>query len=78
MWLTNTKGKKDAMLTFATISFGVVTANLLLSTFTGLNIGDFSVEFQSLDTGVMGTYLGATFKAYVSRRWTDEKYSEGE
>ena len=74
MWIKNTSGKKDAMLTFAIISFVVITLNIFLSTFGGLTFGEFTVDFTTLDSSVMAVYLGATFTAYVSRRWTDKKY----
>lgn len=76
MWVKNTSGKKDAMLTFALISFLVITLNIFLASFGNINAGDFTVHFQSLDSSVMAVYLGATFSAYVSRRWTDKKYIE--
>lgn len=76
MWVKNTSGKPDAMLTFALFSFLVVTLNVLLSTFSTITIGDFSINFQALDSSVMAVYLGATFTAYVSRRWTDKAYDE--
>ena len=77
-WIKNTKGRPDAMLTYSTISFVVVTLNVLLSTIGTLVIGDFSIAFAALDSSVMGVYLGATFTAYVSRRWTDRKYTDSE
>ena len=73
-WLKNTNGKPDAMLTFAFFSFVFVSLNVILSTFTSLSFGGFSVSFQSLDSSVMAVYLGSTFTAYVSRRWTDSKF----
>jgi hypothetical protein len=74
MWIKNTEGKKDAMLTFAVFSFLVVTLNIFLSTFSSLTIGNYTFIFNPMDSGVMGIYLGATFTAYVSRRWTDKQY----
>ena len=78
MWLKNTSGKKDAMLTFAVISFAVVTVNLFLSTFSEITVFGNAVILAPLDTGTMTAYLGATFTAYVSRRWTDKKYASEE
>jgi hypothetical protein len=78
MWIKNTSGKKDAMLTFATFSFLVVTLNILLSTISTLSIGDKVFEFRLMDSAAMATYLAATFSAYVTRRWTDKKYIEPE
>jgi hypothetical protein len=73
-WIKNTNGKPDAMLTFAFFSFLVVTLNVFLSTFGMVQIGDFALQFEALDSSVMAIYLGATFTAYVSRRFTDTKF----
>ena len=73
MWVKNTSGKDDAMLTFAVISFAVVTLNLLLSTFANIETSNFSITFNALDSGSMTAYLAATFGAYVTRRWTDKQ-----
>ena len=75
-WIKNTSGKKDAMLTFAFLAFSVVTLNILLATFGRISFNGFEISFQSMDTSAMTAYLGATFTAYVSRRWTDSKYNE--
>ena len=75
MWLKNSSGKQDAMLTFATISFAIVSFNILLSSIQELGLpSGASISFQILDTGTMTAYLAATFGAYVSRKWTDRKY----
>lgn len=74
IWIKNSDGKPDAMLTFATISFLIVTVNLLVSTFGTITYDGHSIAFQALDSSVMAAYLGATFTAYVSRRWTDRKH----
>lgn len=72
--LTNSAGEKDSMLTFAAISFAVITLNILLSTFETITFGTTTIHFQALDSTIMAVYLGATFTAYVSRRWTDTHY----
>jgi hypothetical protein len=74
-WIKNTNGKKDAMLTFAFYSFLVVTLNILLGTFGTITYGENTYSFVPLDSASMTAYLAATFTAYVSRRWTDVKYS---
>ncbi len=73
-WIKNTDGKPDAMLTFALVSFFVVTFNLFLATLGNVSILEYSLEFQFMDASTMTAYLAATFGAYVSRRWTDRKY----
>lgn len=73
-WVKNTNKKQDAMLTFATISFAVTTICFALSIVGAISIGDFKIELKPIDSGLMSVYLGATFSAYVARRWTDRKY----
>ena len=76
IWIRNTRGKPDAMLTFALISFTVITLNIFLSTFGTIVFGSNTITFQALDGTIMAVYLGATFTAYVTRRWTDIKYKK--
>lgn len=76
MWIKNSSGKKDAMLTFAAISFLVTTLNILLSTVGSISVGSFDISFNALDASIMSTYLGIAFSAYVGRKWTDKKYPE--
>jgi len=75
MWITNSNGDKDAMLTFATISFAIVSLNILLSTLQEVSFTFGSFSFQPMDSGTMTAYLAATFGAYVSRRWTRARYA---
>ena len=77
-WIKNTKGKPDAMLTFAFLAFSVVTLNILLATFGRISYNDFEIGFQSMDAASMTAYLAATFTAYVTRRWTDRRYDSDE
>jgi len=74
--MKNSAGKPDAMLTFAAISFAVVTLNLLLSSFGSFDFKELAITFNALDASVMSAYLGVAFTAYVSRRWTDKRYTE--
>ena len=79
LWIKNSSGKKDAMLTFATIAFAIVSLNILLSTIQELVFsGGQTISFQILDSGTMTAYLAATFGAYVSRRWTDRKFIDSQ
>ena len=73
-WVKNTSGKRDAMLTFALISFIVVTFNILVATFGEISFKDRNISFKPMDAATMTAYLAATFTAYVSRRWTDKRY----
>ena len=75
IWIKNTSGKPDAMLTFAFLSFAVVTINILLATFASVSFGGLELSFVQMDAASMTAYLAATFTAYVTRRWTDAKHT---
>lgn len=75
IWIKNTSGKPDAMLTFAFLSFAVVTINVLLATFSSISFNGLDIKFVQMDAASMTAYLAATFTAYVTRRWTDAKHS---
>lgn len=71
MWIRNSSGKKDAMLTFSMISFLLVSLDILLETLSPVFDKFFGISFSTMDVGIMTTYLSATFTAYVARKWTD-------
>lgn len=75
MWIKNTENKKDAMLTFATISFAAITLNILLGNFQSISFGETVFTFSFIDPTTMGVYLAATFSAYVGRKLTDKHYT---
>lgn len=74
MWIKNTDGKKDAMLTFATFSFLAVTLNIILANIETITFGESTISFSLIDPTTMGVYLAATFSAYVGRKLTDKHY----
>lgn len=76
IWLKNTDGKRDAMLTFATVSFAVVTLVYLLSSIDELKYKELHIDFNMIPTEAMSLYLASTFSAYVARKWTDIKYKK--
>ncbi len=76
IWIKNSNGKKDSMLTFATISFFVVTLSIFLSSISEVTFGEFSITFLPLDAGLASIYIGATFTAYVTRKYTDKKFEK--
>jgi hypothetical protein len=71
LWLSNTDGKKDAILTLAVVSVAVVLAKVLLA----------GVVIKSVNLGtppgadVIAALLTPTLGAYVARRWGDAKFS---
>ena len=74
MWIKNTDGKPDAMLTFAIIAFLVVVLNVLLATFGTITIFGFTFSFVAMESGTMAAFLAPTLTAYVTRRWTSRAY----
>jgi hypothetical protein len=71
MWIKNSRGRKDAMLTFATISFFVVTMNIVLVSFSPVFEKYLSFSFVPVDIAILTMYMSSTFTAYVARKWTD-------
>jgi hypothetical protein len=76
MWIKNTEGKKDAMLTFAVIAFAVVVFNVILATFGTVTIAGATFTFVAMEAGTMAAFLAPTLTAYVTRRWTGAAYPE--
>ncbi len=66
--MRNSKGKKDAMLTFAFISFIVVSLCVILSCLKSVAFRALSIELTMPDTSLLLGYLASTFGAYVMRR----------
>jgi hypothetical protein len=69
LWVKNTDGRPDAVLTFAVIGFTVVIAKLL---FHGLHLKlgdviDFTV--QGIDSGTIGSILLPTLGSYVANKY---------
>lgn len=71
MWIPNSTGKPDSMLTLGTVSLAVVLLKFFLS---DMSFGP--VIFGNLDGGVVTAILGSTLGAYVMRRYTDANYPQ--
>jgi len=72
-WMTNTSGKKDAVLTMAFIGFILVVIKVLLAGSTIIWNGD-TISFGEIDAPTIGAILTPTLGAYCARRFTDKKY----
>ncbi len=66
--MKDSRGKKNAMLTFAFVSFTVVSLCVILSCLKSKAFRTLSIELTMPDTSLLLGYLGATFSAYVLRR----------
>jgi hypothetical protein len=73
MWIKNTDGKKDAVLTLALAGFVVVLLKVLLGGFH-LEVAGKDITLGTIDASVIGAILTPTLGAYVARRYTDKKY----
>lgn len=73
IWIRNTDGKSDAVLTMTLWSLVVVLVKLVFSGFT-LSFGGWSVGAGAIDAGIIGALLSPTLGAYVARRYTDRRY----
>lgn len=76
IWIKNSAGKPDAMLTFAVIAFLTVVFKFLFAGFA-TSIAGHDVSFGSVDAGTIAALLTPTLGAYVARRHSDVKYSAG-
>jgi hypothetical protein len=74
--MNNSKGKPDALLTFAFLSFIVVSFCIVLSCLKSVAFRAFSVELTMPDTSLLLGYLAATFGSYVTKRYHDVKTGE--
>jgi len=70
VWIKNTAGKPDSMLTFAVGGFFTVIGAITCSILAGSKfvIGAQEVMISSPDATLVTAFLGATLLAYVNRR----------
>lgn len=71
--LKNSKGKPDAMLTFAAVSFLVSSFAVVMGVVKVITVGAVHLEFGSADASLVLGYLAACFTSYVLRRNTKDK-----
>jgi len=73
-WIKNTSGHPDAILTLTLMGFVVVIIKLLLAGST-LIFNDNTYSFGDIGAAEIAAVLTPTLGAYVSRRYTDKKFS---
>ncbi len=73
-WFKNSDGKKDAMLSFAVVGFGVVIVKVLLGGGSFQYGAGHVFTFGAIDATVIAAILGPTLGSYVMRRHTDAKF----
>lgn len=74
MWIKNTDGKKDAVLTMTLMGFLVILAKVLLGG-VEIEVAGAKYAFGTIDGAVVAAVLTPTLGAYVARRYTDRKYN---
>jgi len=73
LWIKNTDGKRDAVLTMTLMGFMVVIIKVALSGVSLKLGGGVEYDFGSIDAGVVAAVLTPTLGAYVARRYTDSE-----
>lgn len=74
LWINNTSGSPDAMLTMALMGFIVALTKFLLSGFVLTIEAGHTINFGEVDAASIAALLTPTLGAYVARRHTDKKY----
>ena len=78
MWIKNTAGKPDAVLTMTIMVLVVVLVKYVFAD-TSIEIAaGHSVKFGPADAGVITALLTPTLGAYVARRYTETKHGRVE
>lgn len=77
IWIKNTDGRKDAVLTMALLGFLVVVVKVLLGGMHLVMAGK-DITVGTIDASTIGALLTPTLGAYVARRYTDVKYKKAE
>ncbi|MHB8407932.1 MAG: hypothetical protein ACYDHY_07600 [Acidiferrobacterales bacterium] len=73
LWIKNTKGRPDSMLTISLLGFAVVLFKFILSGVTMTLFGH-EVNFGTVDAATVAAILTPTLGSYVARRYTDNRY----
>lgn len=73
IWIRNTDGKGDAVLTMTLWCLVVILVKLVFSGFS-LTVGTWTVGAGNIDAGIIAALLSPTLGAYVARRYTDKMH----
>jgi|HubBroStandDraft_2_1064218.scaffolds.fasta_scaffold356608_2 hypothetical protein len=74
VWFKNSKGKPDAMLTFAILAFAISALKFLASGLVLELVAGKTVNLGTVDAASIAALLTPTLGAYVARRHSDQKY----
>mgnify|MGYP001574381965 CR=1 FL=1 len=74
MWIKNTAGKPDAVLTMTIMTLVVVLIKYFFAD-TGIEVAaGHSIKFGTADSGAIAALLTPTLGAYVMRRYTEVRH----
>lgn len=74
IWINNTEGKPDAVLTLTILSFVFVMIKFLIAG-ASIAIGDVVYSAGPIGADEIAAILTPTLGSYVARRWTDRKFA---
>lgn len=70
LWLKNTSGKADAILTLMVLSFLIVTGAYLASILGSVTIGGLAMTFNAFDVSYATAVMIPLMMTYAARRYT--------
>lgn len=73
LWIENSDGVKDTMLTFSVVAMTLVVTKVLFGGI-GFVIAGQTYTLTPIDPATIGALLTPTLTAYVARRYTDKKF----
>lgn len=74
LWINNTDGQPDAVLTMTLMGFLAILGKFLLSNVSLTLASDHIINFGSVDAMSIAAVLTPTLGAYCARRYTDKKF----
>ena len=78
LFIRNSAGKRDVMLSFAVYSFFIMVFCILAPMLNGFHIGSFVWSIEKPDNTLLLGTLGSTLLSYVTRRNTKDKIDSEE
>jgi hypothetical protein len=76
LWIKNTDGERDAVLTMALLGFIIVLVKVLLAGVVLTWSETRTFTFGTIDAATIAAVLAPTLGAYVARRYTDAKFDQ--
>lgn len=71
LWMINTKGKPDVVMTLMVLSFVLSCLMAIAAVIETLTVGTFSIALRAFDMGFSSVVMVPLVAAYVGKRYTD-------